>query len=91
VKERTRTTGQFSCRDCGRQWNATSEVHCAVCHHHFSGYTTYDLHLADGQHRDPGEITHGETFEPLLVGLRTLLGTIRQGSQCQDTSGSRAS
>ena len=80
MKERTRTTAQFSCRDCGRQWNALGEVHCPECHHHFSGYTAFDIHLADGRHRNPGEFTHRETLQRLLVGLRTPLGTIWQGS-----------
>jgi hypothetical protein len=82
MKERTATTGRFSCRDCHRQWNAQGEVHCPVCHGHFSGYLSYDLHIRQVGERvsniDPGTAERPKAGGPVFGGLSTPLGTIWQ-------------
>ena len=78
--ERTATTGRFECVDCHRQWNAPTEVHCAVCHEHFAGYTAFDLHIRqkgeEVTHRPPGGIVGPESHRPLLASLGTPLGVL---------------
>jgi hypothetical protein len=32
------------CQDCGRQWTAAREAHCAGCHRHFSSDSAFDMH-----------------------------------------------
>ena len=82
VIERTKTTGQFSCRDCRREWNARGEVHCAVCHAHFSGWSGFDAHILqvgeNVSHRDPGTAERPKVGGRLFSGLSTPLGTIWQ-------------
>lgn len=76
---RSRTTGQFSCHPCGRQWNALGEVHCTVCHEHFAGYEAFDLHLrgwTGGPHPAPGAQRRPKVDRPLLARSTTPLGAI---------------
>jgi hypothetical protein len=48
------------CFDCHRTWRmATVEVHCAVCHEHFSCYGAFDEHLRGTvtvEHLAPGSV-----------------------------------
>ena len=68
-----------TCVQCGRRWTAPREAHCAICHQHFAGYTSFDLHLSvsrDGEtvtHRDPATLLdcHGQ---PRLVLVERRLG-----------------
>jgi hypothetical protein len=41
---RITSTGYRGCLDCGREWTAGREAHCADCHRQFSSDSAFDLH-----------------------------------------------
>lgn len=41
---RITSTGYRGCLDCGREWSAYREAHCAECHRQFSSDSAFDLH-----------------------------------------------
>jgi hypothetical protein len=41
---RITSSGYRGCLDCGREWTASREAHCASCHRHFSSDSAFDMH-----------------------------------------------
>lgn len=73
-----------SCVKCGRRWKSCREVHCAVCHEHFSAYSGFDEHkypIGVGGCKDPADtalvldenrqLWKGRIDESRLSALRT--------------------
>jgi len=71
----------FWCRDCGRRWASLVEVHCAVCHLHFSHYSSFDKHLSgveNVKHRDPSQM-HRKSGDPVFESTQTPHGITWHG------------
>ncbi len=68
-----------ACRDCGRQWESKKQCHCAGCHEHFSGETTFARHRDRGGCLDPASLVHGSgkrEGEPVLRESEESMGVV---------------
>ncbi len=45
-----------TCRECSRQWRSYVEAHCGGCHQHFTGVSSFDLHLRGGSCLLPADV-----------------------------------
>lgn len=50
------------CRDCHRSWTGLSEVHCHLCHEHFSAGSTADLAHPNWRSDGPSCVPPGSVF-----------------------------
>lgn len=45
---------KIRCQDCGREWTALGQAHCAACHEHFNSDYAFDRHR-EGVFAAPGQ------------------------------------
>ena len=73
----------WTCPDCGRQWTALEEAHCAGCCRHFSSDSAFDKHLIAPPQgprpfktcRDPAAL-HKADGSPRLIQVETDHGSM---------------
>lgn len=61
------------CPDCGREWDALGEAHCACCCKHFTSDSAFDVHRVKGECVDPAtiKVVKGEREGEAVLELTT--------------------